>query len=51
VEMKCLIIKSCKANSIITDGFTKPLKGIRFQQFLQSLVIFNASKRKPMSVE
>ncbi len=51
VEMKRIIIKPCKANSMITDGFTKPLEGIEFQQFLQSLVIFNASKRKPMSVE
>jgi hypothetical protein len=32
VDLIRLVIRHCNANSMIADGFTKPLEGIEFQQ-------------------
>jgi hypothetical protein len=40
VDMNRLIIKHCKAESMIADGFTKPLDGNDFTKFIRDLTIF-----------
>jgi hypothetical protein len=44
VDEDRLIIKHCKANLMIADGFTKPLKGSEFQQLCSSLDIYHSSQ-------
>jgi hypothetical protein len=44
VDLKRLIIKHCRVELMIADGLTKPLEGIEFQQFIQSLMIFDLKK-------
>jgi hypothetical protein len=36
---------------MIADGFTKPLEGVEFQQFIRALDIFDISKSQPVTVE
>jgi hypothetical protein len=50
VDMQRLIIKHCRTNQMIADGFTKPLEGADFKQFLQALDIFDLSESQPGSV-
>jgi hypothetical protein len=51
VDMNRLVIRRCKAKLMIADGSTKPLDGRNFNQFLNSLSIFDIIKRQPVSVE
>jgi hypothetical protein len=34
VDLEHLIIKYCKSDSMITDGFSKPVEGAEFHQFI-----------------
>jgi len=42
LDLKRLIIKHCRADLMIADGLIKPLEGFEFQQFIQSLMIFES---------
>jgi hypothetical protein len=44
VDLHCLVIRHCNAKSMIADGFTKPLEGAEFKQFIQGLMIFHEQK-------
>jgi hypothetical protein len=50
VDDKRLDIRHCKTVNMIADGFTKPLEGGAFKQFISALNIFNISKSQRESV-
>jgi hypothetical protein len=50
VDERRLEIRHCRTNDMIADGFTKPLEGMTFQQFVNDLNIF-PSKSQPESVK
>jgi hypothetical protein len=51
VDEQQLDVRHCKTKEMIADGFTKPLEGVDFKQFINNLNIFNTSKSQPESVE
>jgi hypothetical protein len=51
VDDKRLEIRHCKTDDMIADGFTKPLEGMAFKQFINTLNIFNVSKSQRESIE
>jgi hypothetical protein len=50
VDDKRLDIRHCKTINMIADGFTKPLEGVAFKQFINALNIFDTSKSQRESV-
>jgi hypothetical protein len=50
VDDKRLDIRHCKTMNMIADGFTKPLEGVAFKQFINALNIFDISKSQRESV-
>ncbi len=50
VDDKRLEICHCKTVDMIADGFTKPLEGVAFKQFISALNTFNISKSQRESI-
>jgi hypothetical protein len=53
VDEQRLDIRHCNTKNMIADGFTKPLEGVDFKQFINNLNIFPSKngKSQPGSVE
>ncbi len=50
VNEQQLDIRHCKTHEMIADGFTKPIEGVSYKQFIHNLNVFT-SKSQPESVK
>ncbi len=51
VNEQRLDVRHCGTKEMTADGFSKPLEGSDFKQFISDLNIFHVSKSQPESVE
>jgi hypothetical protein len=51
VDEQRLDVRHCGTKEMTADGFSKPLEGADFKQFINVLNIIHTSKSQPESVE